>query len=252
MTELQSYNRWTYDDDVKKLLNHHAKQVQPISFLGGMGGGVVYRILAHNPTYYWEDIFSEIKSDQNYKRPLDWPDHDIGYNPELEAFPDENGKWNVVKNVEFQQLTMVHVGGFQLPNNESAEFRRLGKTKTLRTFVNYFKNLQGKKLLVRTHDIHVQTKFPEITVIRVCGKPFRRKGQYAKFKTTNPVENLKNVVNVNINNLLSYDYPTFEKEYFGLCSNLNINATPIPVRGYILNYLDRLNNNSNNVIPRIK
>ena len=67
MTELQSYNRWTYDDDVKKLLNHHAKQVQPISFLGGMGGGVVYRILAHNPTYYWEDIFSEIKSDQNYK-----------------------------------------------------------------------------------------------------------------------------------------------------------------------------------------
>ena len=70
-------------------------------------------------------------------------------------------------------------------------------------------------------------------------------------KLHNPIEQ-NNVVNININNLLSSEYPIFEKEYFDLCNNLSINATPIPVRGYILNYLDRLNNNSNKVIPRIK
>ena len=46
--------------------------------------------------------------------------------------------------------------------------------------------------------------------------------------------------------------PIFEDEYFSLCENLNIQPNPIPVRGYILNYLDRRNNYSNKVVPRIK
>ena len=40
-------------------------------------------------------------------------------------------------------------------------------------------------------------------------------------------------------------------KYFQLCEKLLINPTPIPVRGYILNYLDRLNNNKNKVIAVI-
>tara|TARA_Y100001937_G_scaffold84267_1_gene114024 strand:+ start:889 stop:1674 length:786 start_codon:yes stop_codon:yes gene_type:complete len=247
--ELQSYSRWTYDPDVKNLLIKHAKQLHTISFLSGMGGDIVYRILAHNPNYYWEDMFCEIKGSQVYKRPLDWPDHDLGYNPELENFSDENGQWNVVENVESQQLTRVHVGGLQLPNRESADYSKLGKNKIIETFLRYFKKLKGKKLLVKTHDLHVQRKYPDMTVIRLCGKPFRKK---VDDQFTHPVQHLSNVINVNINKLLSHDYITFEKEYFSLCNNLNINATPIPVRGYILNYLDRLNNNSNNVIPRMK
>ena len=75
--------------------------------------------------------------------------------------------------------------------------------------------------------------------------------QYANAKITEPVDN-NNVINVQLENLLSQDYKQFETEYFDLCKNLTINPTPIPVRGYILNYLDRLRNHKNQVIPRIK
>ena len=75
--------------------------------------------------------------------------------------------------------------------------------------------------------------------------------QYNLRKEVKPVD-ASNVVNVNIDNLLSTDYLVFEEEYFNMCENLNLNPTPIPVRGYILNYLDRRNNYSNKVIPLIK
>ena len=75
--------------------------------------------------------------------------------------------------------------------------------------------------------------------------------QYKSRKKIDPID-AANVVNVNIDNLLSLNYNIFEDEYFSLCENLKINPTPIPVRGYILNYLDRRNNYSNKVIPRIK
>jgi len=249
MTELQSYDKWTYDIEVKKVLNHYAEQIQIISFMPGMGGGVIYRILAHNEAYYWEDDFSEIISNQKRKEPLDWPDHDIGYN-HSQVFEDDEGNW-YSKNPLHQQLTAVHVGDWWFPSNEIVEFKRWGREKTLRKFFSYFKKVKDKKLLVRTHDIHVHTKFPKITTIRLHGPAYRKKGMYAKNIITDPVRQ-SNVINVNINNILSTDYSEFENEYFSMCENLNINPTPIPVRGYILNYLDRLNNNSNNVIPRIK
>ena len=75
--------------------------------------------------------------------------------------------------------------------------------------------------------------------------------QYKTRKEIDPVS-ATNVVNVNIDRLLSPDYLTFENEYFSLYENLSITASPIPVRGYILNYLDRRNNYSNKVIPLIK
>lgn len=250
MIEQQEYNRWTYDEDIIKLFDLCADKVQIISFRGGMCGGLLYRILAHNPSYYWEDSFSEIKSNQERKAPLDWPDHDIGYNHLAEPFPDEKGNW-YSKNPQEQQLNAVHVGCYQLPNNESVEIRRWGKDRVLKKFLNYFKNLHDKKLLIRTHDMLTQTKFPNIITIRICGHNANRNKMYARKETTYPIEQ-NNVVNININNLLSVDYSIFEKEYFNLCNNLNINATPIPVRGYILNYLDRINNHSNKVIPRIK
>ena len=75
-----------------------------------------------------------------------------------------------------------------------------------------------------------------------------RGDQYTNTIITEPVNN-NNVINLQLENLLSTDYKTFELKYFQLC--ILINPTPIPVRGYILNYLDRLNNNKNQVIPRI-
>jgi len=240
----------TYDNDIFKLLNHYADQIQPISFIAGMGGGLIYRILAHNDAYYWEDGFAGIVSDQKCKRALDWPDHDLGYNT-ARTFKDKDGNY-VAKNPLLQQLTSVHVGDWFFPSNEAN--KRWSKEKTIRKYFGYLKKLQNKKLLARTHDMHVHTRFPKMTVIRVYGPPYRKIGMYAEYSksaTVQPIER-DNVINVNINNILSTNYVTFEKEYFNLCKNLKINPTPIPVRGYILNYLDRLSNYSNNVTPRVK
>ena len=92
-----------------------------------------------------------------------------------------------------------------------------------------------------------------MTTIRIWGKnsSLPKNSQYKERKEIDPVK-FPNIVNLNIDYLLSTDYNLFENEYFSLCENLNINPTPIPVRGYILNYLDRRNNNSINVIPRFK
>ena len=115
-----------------------------------------------------------------------------------------------------------------------------------------FKKAKDKTVLIRTHDMHCQTKFPKTTTIRIWGKNSAIPNtQYNLRKEVKPVD-ASNVVNVNIDNLLSTDYIVFEDEYFSLCENLKINPTPIPVRGYILNYLDRRNNYSLKVTPRIK
>ena len=248
---------------MKKYFTERYDKFQLISFEAGFGGGILYRILAHNDKYYWENIFSEIETPQNRMDPLDWPDHDIGYmaQPNIR---NEEGKYVADKPLQ-QRLTVVHVGCFQLPSlvekDETKhltgpipndDLQEIGHENVFRKFENYFKKAKGKIVLVRTHDMHSHTKFPKTKTIRIWGKnSYLPNTQYKTRKEVNPVD-APNVVNVNIDYLLSKDFGKFEDEYFTLCKNLDINPTPIPVRGYILNYLDRRNNYSNKVIPRIK
>ena len=171
---------------------------------------------------------------------------------------------NAIQNPLQQRLTVVHVGCFQLPfyrthsstSNITVpddDIKEIGLNHILRGFESHFKKAKDKVLLIRTHDLHCHSKFPNVTTIRIWGKnsALPNNSQYKERKEIYPVD-AQNVINVNIDYLLSTDYKKFEDEYFTLCENLDINPTPIPVRGYILNYLDRRNNNSNKVIPRTK
>ena len=263
MIHNQDFDYHTYTPIIQRYFDHYASKFQLISFASGFGGALLYRILAHNEKYYWEKIFTEIESPQPNMGPLDWPDYDIGYKTQPNM-RDEKG--NFVPNNPLQQrLTVVHIGCFQLPGyvkRDATKFRsgrvpleeiqEKGIKNLLRIFEGYFKKAKDKTVLIRTHDMHCQTKFPKTTTIRIWGKNSAIPNtQYNLRKEVKPV-NASNVVNVNIDNLLSTDYIVFEDEYFSLCENLKINPTPIPVRGYILNYLDRRNNYSLKVTPRIK
>ena len=103
---------------------------------------------------------------------------------------------------------------------------------------------------MRTHDIHVHTKFPKITTIRLYGPAYRKKGMYAKNIITDPVRQ-NNVVNVNINNILSTDYTEFENEYFTMCNNLNINPTQGNAEFKILTDFEAKNAVSPDAVPQL-
>ena len=85
----------------------------------------------------------------------------------------------------------------------------------------------------------VHNSWPNNRIIRIWGSSAMRDTYYDNGVFTHPIS-APNVVNVNINKLLNPDYDVFLAEYLELCNNLNITPTIIPVRGYILNYNERL------------
>lgn len=219
---------------IDKLFNAYPNKFNFISYQAGHSGALIYRILAHNPKYYWQDSFAAIKNPQNRKNSLDWPDNEIGYavNPQCQ----------VGVNKLQQRLTTVHIHENSIPNQKEEKF-------ITRKIIRWMKKEEDKTILLHTHDLLIHKQYPEIKVIRICGSFSERGDQYTNSNITTPV-NEDNVINLQLHNILSKEYKTFEKEYFELCEKLLINPTPIPVRGYILNYLDRLNNNKNSVVPR--
>ena len=110
----QDFYRHSYDEVTKKYFTDRFSKFQLISFAVGFGAGLLYRVLAHNKKYYWEDNFSEIETPQRNMGPLDWPDHDIGYKTQPNM-RDEKGNF-VAKNPLQQRLTVVHIGCYQLPS----------------------------------------------------------------------------------------------------------------------------------------
>lgn len=221
---------------IDKLFNTYPDKFHLISYLPGHSGALIYRILAHNPKFYWQDSFSAIKRPQKRKNSLDWPDHDIGY--------VENPQCQIGTDTLKQRLTTVHIHENSLP-------KKIEEKYVVGKIVRWLKKDKDKIILLHTHEMLIHEQYPNVKVVRICGSFPERGDQYTNSKVTDPVD-AYNVINLQLQNILSKDYKTFEKEYFELCEKLLINPTPIPVRGYILNYLDRLNNNKNKVIPRIK
>lgn len=248
---MQSLNRHRYSDAVQAFFDKCRDKVTFISFKEGHCGGLIYRILAHcSDKYHWQEDFSQIDTIQTDKKPLDWPNEGYGYKEQSNSY-DEKGNFVPNKPLE-QRLTALHIGAMIFSGIDSDEHKLWGENKMLQVFAKYIKNANNKVVLLRTHDLHVHTKFPNIQSVRIYGKVIPRPN--TQWNSTNailPVTN-ENVINVDIDKILSKDYRTFESEYFLMCNNLKIRPSPIPVRGYILNFLDRINNYSNNVIPRVK
>ena len=76
------------------------------------------------------------------------------------------------------------------------------------------------------------------TVIRIFGK----EPTFRFFKSTNRYidkVNNDNVINVDVNEIFSKDYDTFETAYLDICTKLNITPQINRVRAFILLWLER-------------
>jgi len=249
---MQPLSRHKYSNTIKNFINKCSDKITFISFKEGHCGGLIYRILAHcSDKYYWQDNFSQIDTVQTNKGPLDWPNEGFGYKEQANSY-DEKGNFVPNKPLE-QRLTALHIGAMIFSGSDSDEHKFWGENKMLQIFAMYIKKAKNKTVLLRTHDLHVHTKFPNIQSVRIFGKTTPHPNTQWGFNNFDvlPVKD-SNVVNVDIDKILSKDYRTFETEYLLMCNNLQIKPSPIPVRGYILNFLDRINNYSNSVIPRLK
>ena len=139
----------TYSKGIKKFFSMYQEKFEVISFMTGMGGAMVYRILAHNKKYYWEDDFSCIESDQHRKLSLDWPDFDIGY----KAHPnrrDPETLEQIEDNIPAQRLGAVHVNVLEFPSIQAFYYPDVNKEAMLRKFAVYFARMKkDQKILFR-------------------------------------------------------------------------------------------------------
>ena len=113
------------------------------------------------------------------------------------------------------------------------------KVSRVRDFIrNYSKNIHPKKFCIRSHNTDTHKLFPNNTIVRIYGKEpdfrfFNSTDRYKKPKQ------LPNVINIDVNEIFSKDYDTFESSYLYLCNNLDITPQTNRVRAFILLWLER-------------
>ena len=103
---------------------------------------------------------------------------------------------------------------------------------------NHKKYLKSKKFCIRSHNGDTHEIFPNNTIVNIYGK----EPDFRFFKPTGrflyPVDS-PNVINIDVNEIFSKDYDTFESSYLYLCNNLDITPQINRVRAFILLWLER-------------
>jgi hypothetical protein len=185
----------------------------------GMRGNAIYRILSAHPEVYWDKyIHAGSKSQHplhvasNITSIVGLPDNDIA---------DKIGIW---KMGYATYHTASLVGGDQWMNVLHSWISNSTNNKLLLFGII---NPYDRKLLklIGTNKPHIQ----------VYGKLDRLRMKVIEYKpSTNPL-----AYNLNINNLFSTDYITFETEYFKLIAHFNLTSCLNQVRAFILLVLER-------------
>jgi len=228
---------------ILSFINKHPDLYTIMQVFGGQGGNVIYRAMcATDDTFFWdEENFPRTWEDADNRKPLDWPRKTEGY----EIYDTENIK---VTNKSFREnhATTAHVDLSCIENMKSIEEFKKYSALALKN---------SKKLLIRTHIVHLYAKAPEVDIINVYGnldhllvsnKQYNHRGTQKSFIPDGRWPS-DHVYNFDISNFLSYDYDKFEKEYLGLCKHLNVMANISNVRAYVLLWLERLYRFNNNL-----
>jgi len=183
-----------------------------VDFAYGYGGNTLSRIISVSPEFYW------------YGDPIEYPDD--GYSIIVDPEPNPH----FATPIE-QELCCTHTSeDFMYPES---------KVSRVRDFIrNYSKNIHPKKFCIRSHNTDTHELFSNNTVIRIFGK----EPTFRFFKSTNRYidkVNNDNVINVDVNEIFSKDYDTFETAYLDICTKLNITPQINRVRAFILLWLER-------------
>ena len=183
-----------------------------VDFAYGYGGNTLSRIISVSPEFYWDGD------------PVEYPDN--GYSIIVDPEPNPH----FATPIE-QELCCTHTpNDFMYPDSKAGR---------IRDFIhNYSKNIHPKKFCIRSHNTDTHELFPNNTIVRIFGK----EPTFRFFKSTDrylhPIY-VDNVINIDVNEIFSKDYDTFESSYLYLCNNLDITPQINRVRAFILLWLER-------------
>lgn len=198
-------------------LHKFSKNFIFISFPMGYGGNTLNRVISSSPEIYWDG-------------------DSTAYPDDLEGFPVA---YDSLSNPHFatfteQHLCCTHTGiDFMYPDSKRDRIHKLTK---------FWKNnvFPDKKLCINSHNsLDLAKKHTKIPVVRLCGKA----PTFRYFINDMPSDSYSvpspNAINIDVNDIFSSDYDTFETTYLDLCSKLDITPRINRVRAFILLWLER-------------
>lgn len=197
---------------LNKFLDAYSDTFVFVDFDYGYGGNTLSRVISASPEFYWDGD------------PVEYPDDGYSIIEDPEPYP------HFASPIE-QELCCTHTpDDFMYPDNKPARVRDL--------FLLHKKYLKSKKFCIRTHNRDTHEIFLKNIIVRVSGK----EPDFRFFKPTGrflcPVDS-PNVINIDVNEIFSKDYDTFETAYLHLCTKLNITPQTNKVRAFILLWLER-------------
>tara|TARA_B100000780_G_C21111639_1_gene449263 strand:+ start:1235 stop:1873 length:639 start_codon:yes stop_codon:yes gene_type:complete len=202
---------YTYALD--KFLDKYNSTFIFIDYDYGYAGNTLSRIISASPEFYWKG------------NPILYPDDVEGF---YVVYDDPTAPH--FASFTEQHLCCTHTkDDFMYPDS---------KPSRIRDFITEYKNIISKKVCVNSHNQDTHILFPNNTVIRLCGKEptfrfFKSRDRYVE-----PQHN-SNVINVDVNDIFSKNYTTFETTYLDLCNKLNITPRINSVRAFLLLWLEK-------------
>ena len=206
---------YTYALDI--FLDKFPKNFIFISFPFGYGGNTLNRVISASPEIYWHG--------------------------DSTSYPDDIGGFPVIyddpANPHFATFTEQHLC---CTHTETDFMYPDGKRTRIIDLLNIVKvaKFTDKKLCINSHSsFDLAKKHTKIPMVRLCGKaPTFRHFTKSISTDSNPVDS-PNVINIDVNEIFSKDYDTFEASYLYLCNNLDITPQINRVRAFILLWLER-------------
>ena len=202
-----------YTKNLDKLIRTYQNKIIFVSFAPHYAGHAVRRIISASPEVYY-------------------PGNSIRYPDNLEGFIAHNLENDWQKIFLMQHLAACH-------EDDLLEY----PPYSFHDVLNLYKVIKKINMIcVITHDLNIHDKFQNL-VVRVVGKKPKRSVNMhmpnAKILQHVDIVYRNNVINLNINNLMSQNYNEFETEYLNLCSKLIIFPQINSVRSFILLWLEK-------------
>jgi hypothetical protein len=201
------------------------KKATIIWYAFGMRGNAMLRILSAHPEVYWNATLQK-NSEEFIQHPLELPETVAGFNP-IPNHVNDISKWM------FSYSTYHTLGG--IDNKDINVLINAWVTsnsyKSKKLFLISHPNINKKKLFISDY-LLTMDKTPHIWIY---GHSNRLNALPCYYSPSNNPQ----AYNLNIDNLFSTDYITFETEYYSLIAHFNLTSCLNDVRAFILLVLER-------------
>ena len=197
-----------------KFINYVEKHLLILQYAKGSAGNLVQRIIGADDKYYWDKEINNCPNDGI--NPLEWPINSLGFRLQDTKFSIE------------EQYSACHTGYCSIFG--ASDSKKLIKNAKLVT-----KAIQNKQKLMLKTDYDIRSFNKKVGIIRIIGTPIRK---IICEKSLTPVIE-DNTFNLYIENLLSYNYDSFLKEYLQLCNYLHLEPKVKAVKDFINIWLER-------------